>query len=121
VAADELGNAFVGGYFQGNNVDFDPGSGTDLRNSNGDADAFWSKFDSTGNYVMARTLGGQDWDQVRGIYVTDLGRIFAAGCFRNTDIEFAPVDAPCLDNSDIHSASGDYDCFLSKYMPEGCW
>ena len=56
---DESGNVYVTGNFSGK-VDFDPGPGVDEHKSIGDDDLFLSKFDSSGNFIWARTWGGQN-------------------------------------------------------------
>jgi hypothetical protein len=43
-----VGNACVTGAFQGAGVDFDPGTGVDEHDSNGDYDAFLLKLLSNG-------------------------------------------------------------------------
>jgi hypothetical protein len=48
-AADGSGNAYVTGYFY-DIVDFDPGTGIDNHTSNGNIDAFLSKFLPDGSW-----------------------------------------------------------------------
>ncbi|MFH1676791.1 MAG: SBBP repeat-containing protein, partial [bacterium] len=61
VAVDGLGSIEVTGWFA-DTVDFDPGTGTEEQTSNGVDDAFVSKFDSSGSFSWARTLGGFSFD-----------------------------------------------------------
>ena len=49
VAVNSSQNAYVTGYF-GDQVDFDPGPGTNMHTSNGSFDAFLSKFPPDGNW-----------------------------------------------------------------------
>ncbi len=49
VAADVLGAIYVGGVFK-KDIDFDPGPGIDYHVSNGNTDAFLSKFPPDGNW-----------------------------------------------------------------------
>ena len=58
---DISGNVHAAGDFQGT-VDFDPGNGVDNHTSNGNQDASLSKFDSSGNFMWARTWGGSSDD-----------------------------------------------------------
>ena len=75
VATDNLGNAYITGFFEGL-VDFDPGLGEDWHGPpvgvNGDA--FLSKFDTNGNYIKTITWNGSDNnnDVGYGLKVNDL-------------------------------------------------
>jgi hypothetical protein len=121
VEADGLNNVFVTGGFAGHDMDFDPGPGSDMHGTNGDNDAYLTEFDSSGNFVMARTWGGTNYDTGKGLFISDSGAIFVVGLFDSGSVEFAPVDAPCFEDSDIHITNGNGDGFLVKYMPDGCW
>ena len=118
VAADGSGNVYVTGFF-GSTVDFDPGGG-DPHTSNGDLDAFLSKFDSSGNFDWARTWGGSIWDEGWGVTADGSGNVYVTGYFRET-VDFAPTDPPCNEDPDAHTAKGYQDVFLTKYLPDGCW
>ncbi|MCX6645201.1 MAG: PKD domain-containing protein [bacterium] len=109
------------GTFYSIDMDFDPGPGSDLRISEGWDDAYLTMIDSSGNYVMARTWGDEGYDEAYGLSVSDLGVIFVAGFWYSSSLEFAPVDSPCFEDSDIHINNGEDDAFLVKYMPDGCW
>jgi hypothetical protein len=113
VSINALGNVAVVGYFDGE-ADLDPGPGTDQRISNGSYDAFMIRLDSLGDYVMGRTWGGASWDECYATCMTDSGITYIG-------VEFAPVGAPCLEDSDVHDSNGDDDAFLIKYLPDGCW
>jgi phage-related tail fiber protein len=121
VCTDWLGNVFTAGTFYSSDMDFDPGPGSDSHSSSGWDDAYLSMFDSSGNYVMARIWGGTDYDEAYGLDVSDTGAIFVTGFFYSSSMEFAPVGAPCFEDSDIHYSLGNEDAFLVKYMPDGCW
>jgi hypothetical protein len=117
---DGFGNVFVTGGFE-ESVDFDPGPGSDVRNTNGFEDAYLTIFNTDGNYMMARTWGGNDDDEADSLFVTDLGAIYIVGYFDSGSVEFAPVGAPCFEDSDIHITNGNGDAFLVKFMPDWCW
>ena len=59
--SDSLGNVYVTGLFDGT-ADLDPGPGIDNHTSNGNWDIYLSKFDASGNFLWARTWGGNDDD-----------------------------------------------------------
>ncbi|MCD6217459.1 SBBP repeat-containing protein [bacterium] len=108
VAVDSNGNIYVTGYYCGA-VNFDPGGGTDIRNAASSADIFLSKFDSTGIYQGAVTLGGWGWEE--GIVVTadNNNDVWITGYFSGI-MDFDPG----LGNAILTSVGGN-DAFLAKY------
>ena len=61
LALDGSGNVLLTGYFRGT-VDFNPGVGTaDLVSPDG-TDVFLAKYDTSGNYVWAKGMGGMGND-----------------------------------------------------------
>jgi hypothetical protein len=124
VEADGDGDFLVGGWFSNASVDFDPGPDDDYHSSNGGPDAYWTLFDSAGDFVMARTWGGTESDGTHGVCFSGTSgqyRIFCAGEFAGLDVEFAPTALPCDDTSDLHGTPNEEEYFLVKYMPDGCW
>jgi len=111
VAVDESGNIYISGTFAGT-VDFDPGPGVDNHPSNG-TDAFISKFDSSGNFLWARTWGGLSTDSGDDIAVGGAGEVCVIGWFAAA-ADFDP--GPGVDN---HTSNGGYDAFLTKFDSSG--
>jgi hypothetical protein len=95
-------------------VDFDPGGGLDNHTSNGSADAFLSKFDSSGNFKWAHTWGGSNIDQGFGVVADGNGNAYATGQFQGI-VDFDPGSGV-----DDHS-NGDYGIFLNRFKPDGSW
>jgi hypothetical protein len=93
------GMCYVAGYFQ-DTVDFNPGPGTDNHTSNGDLDAFVSKFSKQGGFQWARTWGGTGTDQGKGAGVDGCYNLCVTGEYSGT-VDFDP--GPATDN---HSAQG---------------
>lgn len=89
IFADAAGNVYTTGYFQGSNIDFDPGPGAALRSSAGSADIFISKLDSSGNFAGAWAMGGTTFDYGFGIFADTAGNIYTTGYFQNT-VDFNP-------------------------------
>ena len=89
-----------------NTPDFDPGAGTNLISSNGNADVFIQKLDDTGAALWAKNVGGPNYDQGSGIAVDELGNVYTTGHYSGT----ADFD-PGADTVAIAS-SGSNDCFV---------
>ncbi len=100
-ATDVLGNAYVTGSFRGS-TDFDPGPGSDIRDSNGQSDAFVTRFGSDGTYLGTLTWGGPDADDSGKAVVLDpTGNMYVSGWFMGV-VDFNPgpgVDYQCSDIS----------------------
>ena len=111
VATDGSDNIYVVGVFSGT-VDFDPGPGEDWHT---DGDAFLSKFDSSGAFIWAKTWGGTMHIWGDGVAVDSSGNSYVTGAFGGT-VDFDPSS-----NEDWHASNGDFDAFLSKFLPDGSW
>ncbi len=102
----------VGDFYD--TVDFDPGAGVDNHASNGSADGFLVRYDSSGNFIWARTWGGPGHDEARGdVDVDGAGSVYVQGRFNDT-VDFDPGAG--IDN---HTSNGDRDIFLSKFNTSG--
>jgi hypothetical protein len=99
VAVDPAGNVFSTGAFEGT-VDFDPGPGVySLKSaipspaSQGSShDAFVSRFDSSGQLVWARQMGGSWYEYGNGIALDGDGNVYTTGYFAGT-ADFDPGPA----------------------------
>lgn len=100
VKVDNANNVIVCGYFRGPNVDFNPGAGTLLLSSNGDAgtnsgfggDAFLAKFTNSGGLLWAFNVGGDySHDAFCDIDVDANNNIYTGGFF-NVTSTFSTID-----------------------------
>ncbi|MCP4589121.1 MAG: hypothetical protein GY842_00110, partial [bacterium] len=107
IAVDGAGNVYTTGVFEGT-ADFDPGPGTFNLSSAGSSDIFVSKFDSAGDFVWAKRMGGMSLDSGYGIAVDGAGNVYTTGYFRNT-VDFDPGTG----TFNLTSA-GQADVFVSK-------
>ena len=108
------GGVYVTGYFQGT-VDFDPGTGTNSKSSNGLLDAFVVKFNSSGTYQSAFTFGGTFSEAPTDIAMDCCGSyIFLTGEFNSTNADFDPGSGTYL-----MSTNGSLDVFLAKFGAQG--
>jgi PKD repeat protein len=108
IEIDGQNNVYITGYYH-NTVDFNPGSGIYELTSNGIADGFIVKFTSSGNFVWAKSIGGNDYVYPNAISITPYGEIYLTGRF-NSIADFDPSNY-VFDLTSI----GDDDIFLAKY------
>ena len=83
IATDLSGEVYATGEFR-STVDFDPGAGTAILTSTGQNDIFVMRFNQSGDFVWAKSVGGTDYDNGFGIAVTAGGDLYATGFFVGT-------------------------------------
>jgi len=90
IAADGAGNVYTAGAYDGT-VDFDPGAGVFNLTSAGYRDIYISKVDANGNFVWARSFGGNNFagDFAESIATDALGNVYTSGFF-SAGIDFDP-------------------------------
>ncbi len=81
VTTDSSGNLYTTGIFS-DTVDFDPSDSVYNMTSAGATDVFISKLDSNGDFIWARSIGGQYGDTPRSIIVDSFGSLYIAGSFQ---------------------------------------
>ena len=113
IATTASGEVYVVGGYSGYSLDFDPGPGFDYHFSEGWDDAFLSKFDSSGNYIWAKTWGGEDNDSANSVAIDGSGYIYLTGGFMGT------VDMDPNFDTDLLTALGYRDGYLSKFDAAG--
>jgi hypothetical protein len=120
-AVDAWGNVYVAGQFSGE-VDFDPAPAiTDTHtSSNGSIDAYLSKYDSRGQFLWAKTWGGDKRDVAYDVSVDGAGNAYVVGPFRGT-VDFNP-DPAITETYSSNAISGtifENNIYLSKFTPDG--
>ncbi|NQY66610.1 MAG: T9SS type A sorting domain-containing protein, partial [Flavobacteriales bacterium] len=80
---DNVGNVFVTGNFIGT-VDFDPSDNPYNLTSNGSKDAFFAKYNSTGELDWAFNIGDELEDNGKFIHPDELGNFYISGSFNDT-------------------------------------
>jgi hypothetical protein len=116
VATDVAGNTYLGGNFQGT-VDFDRNAvrsgNEDILTARGYGDVFVAKYDSSGQFLWARRMGGDSAnssdDLGYGIETDDSGNVFLTGIFGET-ADFGGTSLASV---------GLKDSFLTKLDPNG--
>jgi hypothetical protein len=114
ITVDKYGNVYIVGIFRGTNVDFDPGTGNLLLSSNGGDDTFFAKYDSSGNCLWAKSIGGTNDDIGMRILVDETGNVYIAGWFGSIQVDFDPGPG-----THILSAEAITNIWFAKYNNDG--
>ncbi len=107
IRLDANGNIYVTGAFE-DMVDFDPGIGVSSLTSAGHTDIFIAKFNSAGEFLWAKRIGGAASDFGYGIAVDASGNTYTTGIFNGT-VDFDP-GAETLNLASV----GSFDIFIMK-------
>jgi hypothetical protein len=113
IALDGFGNVYTTGFFNGT-ADFDPGAETSNLTSVGFKDIYISKLDAAGNFVWARSMGGNNQEEGHSIAVDDSGNVYTTGFFSSVTVDFDPGAG----TSNLTS-NGANDIFISKLDATG--
>lgn len=89
ICVDQFGAIYITGLYTGT-VDLDPGPNVYFVSSAGGSDMFITKFDSSGNFLWAGTIGGQNDDEAFSIVSDQIGNIFVTGEFIQDTVDFDP-------------------------------
>lgn len=106
VGVDGLGNPYLTGGFGSDTLSFGPFN----LIKTGSYDIFLTKFNTNGNVLWAKSIGGPDWDIAYSVAVHPSGYTLITGCYFSSTVSF---DTIVLLNSDI--LGGDPDIFLAEY------
>ena len=112
IDVDSEGNIYHTGYFRGL-TDFDPSSATANLDDAGGNDIFVAKYDSSGNYLWAISLGGSNNDNGYALKIDDSDNVILTGSFQGT-ADFDPGPGQHL-----LQTAGSNDIFLAKYDSNG--
>jgi len=112
IAADDFGNIYVSGAFQGT-VDFDPSAGTENLTALGSLDGFVAKYNGDGELIWVKQIGGTSQQDTYSIKVDEQGNAFVVGAFYGT-VDFDPGTG----THDL-TAQQDFDGFVLKLNNDG--
>ena len=112
ITTDANNNILFVGSFAGTQ-DFDPGIATNEITSVGQSDIFISKFDSNGNFLWTKTIGGVDSEKAIDIHQNSLGQLVIVGYF-NLSVDFDPSN-----NISSLVSNGSNDIFILKLDSNG--
>jgi len=112
---DYLGNIYLTGRYEGT-VDFDPGLGTVNQTSLGGLfDLYFAKFNPSGNYIWAKTVGSSSFNEGHDLEIDSVGNLYLTGEFTST-ADFNPSSG----TSNLTS-SGGRNIFVAKYNSNGSY
>lgn len=112
IEMDQDGNLIITGGFSGA-VDFDPGAGVHNLVGTGYIEFFALKLNPDGDFIWAKSLGGDFGEEGYGIAIDHNNDILITGYFMDT-VDFAPLEA-----GDIHISEGNEDVFILKLDEDG--
>ncbi|MDD2984551.1 MAG: gliding motility-associated C-terminal domain-containing protein [Crocinitomicaceae bacterium] len=114
VKADNLGNIYVGGSFQGS-VDFDPGVGVSVVSGNTSMpDGFIAKYTENGIFAWVIGLTNSNQNHVYTLDVDEVsGELFAGGAFQGS-VDFNPNGV-----ANVLASPLGYNAFLTRYNTNG--
>jgi len=97
IAVDGAGNAYVTGRTNSTEATFPVTVGPDLTYNGGDNDAFVAKLNAAGTaLVYAGYIGGNNWDEAKGIAVDAAGNAYVAGATISSVATFPVTVGPNL-------------------------
>jgi len=112
IAVDADGNVYTTGYFI-DTVDFDPGPDSMKISAVGLWDSFIQKLDANGNFLWAKSFGGNNESYSFLLAIDAKGNVYTSGNFTDS-IKFDPGTG--VKNL---SAKGDEDVFILKFNDKG--
>ena len=107
IAVDATGSIYISGEFW-DIADFDPNVVITQNLTAILGDAFFAKYDASGNYVYAKQIGSTGSDYSEHLTLDPSGNVIVAGAFEET------VNFDCITSL---TALGAMDLFLAKYGP----
>ncbi|MGM0620897.1 MAG: SBBP repeat-containing protein [Bacteroidota bacterium] len=113
VQTDSDGYIIVAGEFS-DRADFDPGIDSLFLESNGYDDIFFSKFNSLGQLLWAKNIGGKYNDVCNSMTLDDSNNIFITGRFTST-VDFDPGN----NSYEITQNGMGDDIYVAKYDSAG--
>jgi hypothetical protein len=111
ITVDKARNVITTGFFN-ESADFNPGAATNNLTSAGFDDIFISKLDSAGNFVWAKGIGANYYDNPSDVTTDPSGNIYTTGTFSKT-VDFDPGAGS------FAMTSGEMNTFILKLDPLG--
>ncbi len=115
VTSDSSGNTIVAGYYEGS-INLNNSVGNSSICSNGGIDFYLAKYDTSGNLLWAKSMGGPLKDKAYSVETDAAGNIYLTGtCAYQCDFNGSNAITLISD----YAAQGDSLIFLAKYSSQG--
>ena len=121
LTVDSAGNVYVVGSFAGE-ADFNPSAAQELIEVVDETDAFLLKLNNAGNFVYAKTWGGEEYDGALHIAAAPNGTLYVASYFEETidaDPSRTIVRPVFATPEDIGDEPEKTDVLISSFNTEG--
>lgn len=111
IAIDGNGNSYVLGYYSGT-IDLNPSSGVLNSTAAGGTDIYIQKFNASGNFINAISIGGPGNDLPSDIVLNNNGNLIISGTFQ----QFIDLDPSAATNGHaVYNFGSSTDFFIAKY------
>ncbi|MFA4853641.1 MAG: SBBP repeat-containing protein [Bacteroidales bacterium] len=110
ITTDNSGNVYATGVFNSSTINFGSNSLSNAGVDNGDI--FITKYDTLGNVIWTKRVGGSEEDVVNSIIADNFGNIYITGNFSSPTIIFDTITL-------INSNNPFLDIFVAKYDSVG--
>jgi len=108
LSIDAFSNCYMAGYYSAN-ITF----GSITIGTTGGFDGYLTKFDSLGNTIWVKKLGGTGYDICRGVATDPWGNIYVTGTFSSPSITIGSYTLPWAGNTNT------MEIFLAKFDSSG--
>lgn len=113
IRVDGLGNLYVAGWFT-DSMDVNPNGTKTMLKARGGWDGFVTKYDVSGNFTWAFTIGNTLSEQVLDVTTDRDGNVYVTGYYEGT-VDFDPD----LINTVSYTSVKSWDIFVARYTPGG--
>ena len=114
VTADVFGHIYLAGYFESESIKMGAITKTNSTTCHGYGDMLIAKYDTTGNILWVKSMGGDRDDMPNSISTDASGNIYLTGYYRSSSITFGTYTL-----TNVSSGNNIYDMFLVKFDPDG--
>jgi hypothetical protein len=110
ISADANANVYITGYYTSKSIAFGNITLSNADSAGNTTDIFVSKYDSAGNFLWAKSIGGSGDERSWSIYTDAKSNVYVAGNFNSDRLSFGNI---------VLSNIGGVDFFLAKYDSSG--